>query len=214
MANAAAKKTAAQNEKAIQNLHRSMATANVLSIFLRWWRRRGIFTLPFGVAYFFMVVSYVVEGFAYSFLTNAGKSTTDSTGTVRPASIDLANPGYFIEWVFDILYVTWACQVGSALLGEYVWWLYISIPGYVLYKVGPMIYSFLRPSAPLAEEPVEQTSKRQQKLKARQDRGDPREPNAGDWGKGSQSRKIALDENNKVQPLGGLPEALREQMIP
>ncbi|KAI5117501.1 hypothetical protein M0805_009670 [Coniferiporia weirii] len=175
MANAAAKKTAAQNEKSLQYLQRGMAVSNALSVLLRWWRHRGIFSLHFGIAYFFLVVSYIIEGLAYSFLVNAGKPTKDASGNVKPASVDLANPGYFCEWVFDILYITWACQLGSALFGEYVWWLYITVPGYVLYKVGPMLYGFLKPSAPSGEEaPAEPTSKRQQKLKARQERGDPR----------------------------------------
>ncbi|PAV20707.1 hypothetical protein PNOK_0333400 [Pyrrhoderma noxium] len=174
MANAAAKKSAAQNEKALQNLHRGMIVSNVLSILLRWLRGRGIFSLSFGFVYFFLLMSYVVETLVYYFLSSSGTPKRDASGNMRPASVDLANPGYFCEWMFDVLYITWACQVGSALLGEFVWWLYLSIPGYIIYKVGPMAFRFLKPSAPAEDLPPEPTSKRQQKLKARQEKGDPR----------------------------------------
>lgn len=49
------------------------------------------------------------------------------------------------------------------------------IPGYAVYKIGPMAYAFLNPGrAPPEGVPVEPASKRQQKLKARQEKGDPR----------------------------------------
>lgn len=51
---------------------------------------------------------------------------------------------------------------------------FTQIPGYILYKVGPMAFSFLKPSAPVDDLPPEATSKRQQKLKARQEKGDSR----------------------------------------
>ncbi|KAH8113403.1 hypothetical protein DFH11DRAFT_341836 [Phellopilus nigrolimitatus] len=175
MANAAAKKTAAQNEKALQNLHVGMLASNALSILVRWWRRRGVFSLHFGAAFLCVVASYAAEALVYYFLSSSGRPSRDAAGNVRPPSVDLANPGFVCEWMFDLLYITWACQVGSALFGEYVWWLYLTIPGYIVYKVGPMAYGFLRPSSsPSDEAPLEPVSKRQQKLKARQDRGDSR----------------------------------------
>ncbi|KAL5530640.1 hypothetical protein ACEPAF_6898 [Sanghuangporus sanghuang] len=176
MANAAAKKSAAQSEKALKNLKYGMVISNALSILLRLLRSRGIFSLPFGIVYILLVLSYFVEVFIFYFLLKSGTPVRDAKGNVvRPPSVELANPGYFCEWLFDVLYITWACQIGSALISEYVWWLYIAIPGYVIYKVGPMAYGFLKPGgAPADDVPVESTSKRQQKLKARQERGDPR----------------------------------------
>ncbi|EJD01065.1 putative opsin, partial [Fomitiporia mediterranea MF3/22] len=167
---------AAQSQKALQNLRYGMLISNTLSILLRWFHQRGIFTLPFGIAYIFLWISYAVEIFIYYFLSSSGKPTYDANGNLlKSPSVDLANPGFVCEWMFDVLYITWACQIGSALFSEYVWWLYLTIPGYILFKVGPMAYNFLRPSGtPVEDAPAEPVSKRQQKLKARQDRGDPR----------------------------------------
>lgn len=84
-----------------------MLASNALSILLRWLRGRGIFSLPFGIAYFFLVVSYIGEVLVYYILSSAGTPTRDASGNVvRPPSVDLASPGYFYEWMFDVLYVT------------------------------------------------------------------------------------------------------------
>lgn len=83
-----------------------MAVSTLLSIFLRWWRHRGILSLPFGFAYVFMVLSYIVSFMTYSFLANAGKSTRDAAGNLKPPSVDLSNPGMICEWIFDVLYIT------------------------------------------------------------------------------------------------------------
>ncbi|PSR73464.1 hypothetical protein PHLCEN_2v10756 [Hermanssonia centrifuga] len=73
-----------------------------------------------------------------------------------------------------------ACQIGSGAFGTWVWWLYLVIPGYAGYKLwGSVISPFVlgRSTPPTnqdgadAEEPL---SKRQEKLRKRSKRGDPR----------------------------------------
>lgn len=60
-------------------------------------------------------------------LSTVGSPRRDSaTGTLIAPGEDL-NASGVTEWCFDVIYVTWACQVGSALLGEFVWWLYLSV---------------------------------------------------------------------------------------
>ena len=45
------------------------------------------------------------------------------------------------EWCWDIVYITWACQVGSALLGEWFWWLYLSVRAEVIKgDIGRSVY--------------------------------------------------------------------------
>lgn len=89
--------------------------------------------------------------------------------------------------------MTWICTLGSALLGNWVWWLYLAIPGFGAYKVFGIAQPFLAmfmpgifgPKAPkgaaadtpaagaaAAGEPGE--SKRQAKLRARMEKGDKR----------------------------------------
>ena len=125
-----------------------MLIANTLSILLRWFRHRGIFSLSFGKTYILLLFSYPIEAFLYYSLSGVGKPVRDASGIVlRAPSVDLSNPGYVYEGMFDVLYITcelyWtqqtrfspftdrlflgACQVGSALLGEWFWWLYIVV---------------------------------------------------------------------------------------
>jgi hypothetical protein len=86
-------------------------------------------------------------------------------------------------------------QSGSAIFGEWFWWIYIvvlsypflatssltlyfQIPTFVIYKLWNLVSPMLlgRSSAVGEEEPRQEEglSKRQEKLKKRSDRGDPR----------------------------------------
>lgn len=49
-----------------------------------------------------------------------------ATSTLIAPGEDLNAPGV-TEWCFDVIYVTWICQVGTSLFGEFVWWLYLSV---------------------------------------------------------------------------------------
>lgn len=85
--------------------------------------------------------------------------------------------------------MTWICTLGCALLGNWVWYLYLVIPGFGLWKLWGVASPFLGmfmpglfgPKAPRADgaagagaaaEPGE--SKKQAKLRARMERGDKR----------------------------------------
>lgn len=94
--------------------------------------------------------------------------------------------------------ISGVCQVVSAIFGERFWLFYLSvsthlllplsvlpietypkyqIPGYAAYKIWTMFISPMvlgRGAASDSEVPVEPTSKRQQKLKARSEKGDSR----------------------------------------
>lgn len=68
-------------------------------------------------------------GFLYIFLSNAGTPRRDTQGTLISPGSDLNQTG-LIEWSWDILYVTWFCQVGSSVLGERVWWIYLIVSSF------------------------------------------------------------------------------------
>lgn len=86
-----------------------MVIANVLSVPLRWFRSRGIFSLSFGRVYILILVSYSLEAFLYFFLSSLGEPVKDEEGiVVKAPSVDLTSPGYVYEWMFDVLYIT--CQ--------------------------------------------------------------------------------------------------------
>ncbi|CAE6407707.1 unnamed protein product [Rhizoctonia solani] len=178
MANASAKKVAAQNEVAIRNLQMGMLIANALYWILRLLFRRPLLA---GGPTSLYILTFIPTVVLYRHLTSIGLPRKEpKTGALISPGEDLNQPG-ITEWCWDIIYVTWGCAVGSSLLGNWVWWLYLVIPGYAGFKiytkfVGPMFFNKSGPA------PVEDTtaadpsapSKRQQKLQQRAEKGDPR----------------------------------------
>ncbi|TFK56089.1 DUF788-domain-containing protein [Heliocybe sulcata] len=175
MANASAKKTAAQNEKTIKNIQLGMLVASLLSILLRLLFRRNTLTLSFRTL--LTSSTYLITFYISRFLTNVGTPKRSASGDLLSAGDDLSQAG-MTEYLFDILYITWGCQVGSAAVGDWVWWSYAVIPLYAGYRGYNLVSPFLlgRPAAAGADDvpPVEPTSKRQEKLRKRNERGDPR----------------------------------------
>ncbi|KAF8897318.1 hypothetical protein BD779DRAFT_367157 [Infundibulicybe gibba] len=180
MANASAKKIANQNESAVKTLKLGMIVPTIISLILRLLFRRS--SLPPSLG---SLAIYVATFFPAFFLSNhlvkIGTTRRDpTTGTLISYGNDLNQPGV-TEWCFDILYVTWACQIGSGAFGEWFWWFYMIIPLYAVFKlwtsvISPMVLGRSAASAALdtnAPE-AEHTSKRQEKLRKRSEKGDPR----------------------------------------
>ncbi|KAJ3741409.1 hypothetical protein DFH05DRAFT_1451185 [Lentinula detonsa] len=182
MANASAKRIASQNEATVKKIRLGLFLPTILSFLLRLLFRRdslppskGSLTLYLGT--FFPMF------FLSRYLTQIGTTRRDpTTGTLISYGEDLNQPG-LTEWAFDVLYITWACQVGSGAFGEWFWWLYTVIPLYATYKLWASVISpFVigrgsssqtdSNSKPNTEE--NGTSKRQEKLRKRSERGDPR----------------------------------------
>jgi hypothetical protein len=112
-------------------------------------------------------------------LEKIGTTRRDAAGTLISSGEDLNQPG-ITDWCFDIVYVTWACQVGSGVFGEWFWYFWLVIPLYAGVKIwnnfiSPMVLG-RSSSATLADDPNEKEtlSKRQEKLRKRNERGDPR----------------------------------------
>ncbi|KAI0269203.1 hypothetical protein BC834DRAFT_865274 [Gloeopeniophorella convolvens] len=177
MANASAKKTASQNEAAIKNLLYGHLLSNILSLLVRvlfrWQSSRHS-----KKAIIFYVLSLALSQLLYRYLTKMGTPRRDATGNLVSPGDDLNQPG-LTEWIFDILYISWFAQVGSALLGEWFWWVYLVIPAFIFYKlwnslISPMVLG-RSSSSGVEDEPKQETlSKRQEKLKKRNERGDSR----------------------------------------
>lgn len=180
MAQASAKRIAHQNEAAVRHLKLGMIFPSVLSFLLRFLFRGG--SLPPSKASLALYVATFLPAFFLSnYLIKLGTPRRDpTTGALISYGEDLNQPGV-TEWCFDILYVTWICQIGSGAFGEWFWWLYTVIPMYALYKLwtsflSPMVIGRSRQSGQGEErvERVPSTSKRQEKLRKRSERGDPR----------------------------------------
>ncbi|KAM5535703.1 hypothetical protein V8D89_010690 [Ganoderma adspersum] len=182
MANASAKRTAQQNADTIKNLRLGLLGSCALSLFLRLFFHRAALR-PTTLAFWVYALSLVPSIFLSRYLERIGSPRRDpTTNALISAGEDLSRPGV-VEWCFDVVYITWACQVGSGAFGTWVWWLYLIIPLYAVFKLWSGVISpyFLGrsggPSAPAegeADAGKETLSKRQEKLRKRSERGDPR----------------------------------------
>ncbi|KAJ3723254.1 hypothetical protein EV361DRAFT_879584 [Lentinula raphanica] len=181
MANASAKRIASQNEATVKNLRLGLFIPTLLSFILRFLFRRD--SLPPSKGSLALYLGTFFPAFFLSrYLTQIGTTRRDpTTGTLISYGEDLNQSG-LIEWAFDVLYITWACQIGSGAFGEWFWWLYTVIPLYAIYKlwvsvISPFVLgrsSSQTDSSPQSNTEENGTSKRQEKLRKRSERGDPR----------------------------------------
>lgn len=86
---------------------------------------------------------------------------------------DIKGAGLF-EYMFDCIYVTWACDILMILFGSNkVWFLFLIVPGFLIYRVTSVVKSFLGNKSPSSEEsrekaaPTQTKSNRQTKLEQR-----------------------------------------------
>jgi len=172
MAGGSAKKIAAQNESAIKNMRTALLVTCLASLTLRFilfQRSYSTFQL------LLIALPFIPSITLYNYLTKLGRPIRDASGNLVSPGADL-NQGGITEWAFDILYITWFCQLGSALLGEWINLFYLVIPSFGLYKVWGLLSPFLFKGGSGVDttEMEGSTSKRQQKLQQRAEREDAR----------------------------------------
>ncbi len=199
--------TAQQNAETIKNLRLGLLISGAGSLVLRiLLRRTSLRPTVFG--FWVYALSLIPSIFLSRYLERIGSPRRDpTTGALISAGEDLSRPG-IIEWAFDVVYITWACQLASGAFGDWVWWLYLvvsrlcfsamplslcgvlrdcvacQIPLYAVFKlwssvISPMLGFGRGGSGASAEadagtEAKETVSKRQEKLRKRSERGDPR----------------------------------------
>lgn len=72
------------------------------------------------------IVTLLPTLFLYQLLHSMGTPRRDASGTLISFGEDLNQPG-LMELYWDVIYVTWSCQVGSSLFGDRFWWFYASV---------------------------------------------------------------------------------------
>lgn len=126
MAQKAKKDRAKSNAESLKSLHIGAAIVN--GLFLLWSlfiRSRSLWA--------YVLLS--LPSFACQFaLEKAGRPSFDrSTGSLRSSGEDLSAPG-LTEYMWDVVWVTWACQVLVMLFGDWLWLLWAVLPAYGAYK--------------------------------------------------------------------------------
>ncbi|OAA53425.1 hypothetical protein ISF_08778 [Cordyceps fumosorosea ARSEF 2679] len=131
MAQKAKKDRAKANAAALKNLHTGSAIVNLLVLASHFlWRPRslllhGVLSAPA------FACEYVLE--------RSGRPRHDpATGALRSAGEDLAAAG-LTEYMFDVVWVTWAAAVLAALFGPWGWALWAVVPAYGLYMASGLL---------------------------------------------------------------------------
>ncbi|CAG8951272.1 hypothetical protein HYFRA_00008021 [Hymenoscyphus fraxineus] len=126
MAQKAKKDRAKANTAALNNLHIGTLIVNaVFILFNILFRRRSL------LAYAILSIPCFIAEFI---LESTGRPKYDaSTKALKSSGEDLAAQG-LTEYMFDIIWITWASLISVIFLGNWGWLLWSVVPVYGLYK--------------------------------------------------------------------------------
>ncbi|KAJ4012232.1 hypothetical protein NW752_004626 [Fusarium irregulare] len=125
MAQKAKKDRAKSNAAALNNLHIGSLIINVLFLLAHFLFRNRSLWLYVLLSVPALICEYVLEV--------SGRPKYDpNTKALRTAGEDLSSPG-LTEYMFDVIWVTWAAVVLVVLFGNKAWFLWLVLPAYGLY---------------------------------------------------------------------------------
>lgn len=168
MANAAAKRLAAANAKALNTFHQISISIFISAFALFLWRDR-----PLTKAVILSIPAWIVE----YILEKSCRPTYSGRTLVAPGQ-DFRQSG-LTEYMQDVVYWTWICIVFAVLIGNKAWYLYWAIPGFVVYKLWGLLKAGKQlfgggaaPEAPQSADVAERPSNgtEEQKLSRRQEK--------------------------------------------
>ncbi len=125
MAQKAKKDRAKANAAALFNLHVGSAVVNSVFLALRYLLKSRSLLL-YGVLSLPALACQI-------FLERAGRPVYDGSGALKSAGEDLAAAG-LTEYMFDLIWVTWATAILAALFGNSLWLLWAVVPAFAAYK--------------------------------------------------------------------------------
>ncbi|KAI1268266.1 hypothetical protein F5Y18DRAFT_222205 [Xylariaceae sp. FL1019] len=125
MAQKARKDRAKANAAALTNLHIGTLVVNTLFV---------LFNLLFKRRSLLLYVLLSIPSFACEFvLESTGRPKYDSSNTLKTSGEDLAAPG-LTEYMFDVIWVTWASVGLVILFGNWAWLVWAVVPAYGAFK--------------------------------------------------------------------------------
>lgn len=124
MAQKAKKDRAKSNAASLNNLHMGSAAVNVIFLLFHFLlRSRSLFWYSLLSAPAF-VCQFILE--------SSGRPKYDASGALKTAGEDLAAPG-LTEYMWDVIWVTWASVVSAIFFGNWGWLLWLAVPAYGAY---------------------------------------------------------------------------------
>lgn len=126
MAQKAKKDRAKANTASLNSLHIGTLTINTLFVLFNiLFRRRSLLTY---------VICSIPCFIAEFILETTGRPKYDATTkALKSAGEDLAAPG-LTEYMFDVIWITWASLISVVLFGNWGWLLWSVVPIYGMYK--------------------------------------------------------------------------------
>ncbi|KAL6902972.1 hypothetical protein GGI43DRAFT_400866 [Trichoderma evansii] len=125
MAQKAKKDRAKSNAASLNNLHIGSLVVHVLFLLSHFlFRSRSL--LVYGLL---SVPSFICE---YILETSGRPKYDAATGALKASGEDLAAAG-LTEYMFDVIWVTWASLISAILFGKWGWMLYAVVPAYGAY---------------------------------------------------------------------------------
>lgn len=126
MAQKARKDRAKSNAAALNNLHLGSLIVNSAFLLLHFVFRSRSLLLWFVLSLPSFLCQFTLE--------RTGRPSYDAaTGALKSSGEDLAAPG-LTEYMFDVVWVTWAAAILVALFGNWAWFLWAVVPAYGAYK--------------------------------------------------------------------------------
>ncbi|KAI5955652.1 hypothetical protein KGF54_001154 [Candida jiufengensis] len=173
MAGASQKKLAVKNKSILDQLLYISIGVNTLTLFTLFYFKRPTSKIPYII---FQIPSIVLQ----YLLEQNGRPKYLGDKMIKSGD-DILQKGSLFQYCFDIIYLTWFFDILMIVFGSNkVWILYLIIPGYITYKLSGFIIPFFKKSKPsVVDNDIDNKekdsntglSKRQQKLKARQEKG-------------------------------------------
>ncbi|KAK3302532.1 uncharacterized protein B0T15DRAFT_403741 [Chaetomium strumarium] len=131
MAQKARKDRAKSNSAALNNLHIGSLIVNGLFLLLHLVFRSRSLLLWFILSLPSFLCQFTLE--------RTGRPSYDpETKALKSSGEDLAAPG-LTEYMFDVIWVTWATALLVALFGNWAWFLWSVVPAYGAYKAFGMM---------------------------------------------------------------------------
>src|SRR5262245_34332255 len=131
MAQKARKDRAKSNVAALNNLHIGSLVVNGLFLLLHFIFRSRSLLLWFILSLPSFLCQFTLE--------KSGRPSYDPTTKVlKSAGEDLAASG-LTEYMFDVIWVTWAAAILAALFGSWGWFLWAVVPAFGAFKAWSML---------------------------------------------------------------------------
>ncbi|KAI1496704.1 hypothetical protein F5X99DRAFT_58095 [Biscogniauxia marginata] len=143
MAQKARKDKAKANATALANLHIGMLIVNTLFVLSHLLFRKRSILLYVLLSLPSFICEYILE--------SSGRPKYDpTTKALKSAGEDLSAPG-LTDYMFDVIWVTWASVVLVIFFGNWAWLLWAVVPAYGAYK-GFGLFSAARGMAAMQQQ--------------------------------------------------------------